>query len=273
MAENKEQKIPVFEKSANQFGEIKRVIAVMSGKGGVGKSLVTALLATSLNRRGFQVGIMDGDLTGPSIPKLFGVKKRSEQIGVAMLPVETASGIKVISMNLLLEKEEDPVIWRGPIISGVIKQFYSEVAWGDLDFLLVDLPPGTGDAPLTVMQSLPLTGLVIVSSPQELVAMIVKKAVHMAEHMNIPILGLIENMSYLECPDCHRRIEVFGKSRADEVVAETGIPLLGKVAIISEVAALSDEGKIEAVEYMVPGFFAEIANRFCDIVLHSKEQK
>jgi ATP-binding protein involved in chromosome partitioning len=251
-----------FEKSVNPFGTIKHVVAVMSGKGGVGKSSVTALLAAALHSRGLSVGILDADVTGPSIPKLFGVKGQVVNNGLGLEPLQSALGIKLMSINFLLDKEDQPVIWRGPMISGVVKQFFEEVTWGDLDYLLIDLPPGTGDVPLTVMQSLPLDGMIVVSSPQELVEMIVKKAVHMAEQMQIPVLGLIENYSYMECPDCKKKIEVFGKSRADRVASSTGLRLFGKLPIVSEIASLADEGKIEAVEAVVPGFFDSIAESF-----------
>lgn len=247
-----------FEKIQNRYGIIKKVVAVMSGKGGVGKSSVTALLASALNKKGFRVGVLDADITGPSIPKVFGIKQKAEVIGEAILPPESVNGVKIMSINLLLENEEDPVIWRGPLIAGTVKQFYEQVDWGDLDYLVVDLPPGTGDVPLTVMQSLPLNGMIVVSSPQELVALIVKKAINMAGKLNIPILGLIENMSYFECPDCKRKTELFGKSRSQDVASETGIALLGRLPIIPEVAKLSDEGKIEAVESICPGFFDEV---------------
>ncbi len=249
-----------FAKSQNPYGIIKNVVAVMSGKGGVGKSSITALLASALNKKGFKVGVLDADITGPSIPKVFGVKEKAEVLGEAILPPETALGIKIMSVNLILENEEDPVIWRGPLIAGTVKQFFEQVDWGDLDFLVVDLPPGTGDVPLTVMQSLPLNGMVVVSSPQELVALIVKKAINMAAKMNIPILGLIENLSYFECPDCKRKTELFGKSRAEVVASETGISLLGRLPILPELAQMSDEGKIEAVESICPGFFDEVVN-------------
>lgn len=245
----------VFEKLQNPYGAIKKVIAVMSGKGGVGKSSVTALLAAGLTEKGFQVGVLDADITGPSIPKLFGVTGRVATAGNIILPPASVKGTKLMSINFLLEKEDEPVIWRGPLLGGVIKQFFEEVDWGDLDFLIVDLPPGTGDVPLTVMQSLPLSGLVVVTSPQQLVAMIVKKAIHMAEQMQIPILGLIENMSYFECPDCKRRTEIFGKSATAEVAQNTGLPLLGRLPIMPEVAQLSDEGRIEAVNDICLGFF------------------
>lgn len=249
-----------FEKVQNPYGVIKNIIAVMSGKGGVGKSSITALLASALNKKGFKVGVLDADITGPSIPKVFGVKEKAEVIGEAILPPETSLGVKIMSINLILENEEDPVIWRGPLIAGTVKQFFEQVDWGDLDYLVVDFPPGTGDVPLTVMQSLPLNGLVVVSSPQELVGLIVKKAINMAGKMSIPILGLIENMSYFECPDCKRKIELFGKSRAEAVASETGIQLLGRLPIIPELAQLSDEGKIEAVDVHCPGFFSEVVN-------------
>lgn len=250
-----------LEKIFNPYGTIKQVVAVMSGKGGVGKSSVTAMLAASLNRQGISVGVLDADVTGPSIPRLFGVHRKIAQDGSAMIPVETAKGIKIVSINLLLDQEDQPVVWRGPLISGVVKQFFEEVFWGDLDFLLVDLPPGTGDVPLTVMQSLPLDGLVVVTTPQELVAMIVKKAIHMAGQLNIPVLGMIENMSYLECPGCKKKIDVFGKSKIDTITKELKIPLLGRLPLIPEVAALSDEGKVELISDMLPDFFAEVTEK------------
>jgi ATP-binding protein involved in chromosome partitioning len=255
MAESECQGKHIFEKLQNPYGAIKKVIAVMSGKGGVGKSSVTALLAAGLTEKGFKVGVLDADITGPSIPKLFGVHGRVTTAGNIMLPQESVKGTKLMSINFLLEKEDDPVIWRGPLLGGVIKQFFEEVDWGDLDFLIVDLPPGTGDVPLTVMQSLPLSGLVVVTSPQELVAMIVRKAIHMAEQMPVPIFGLIENMSYFECPDCKRRTEIFGKSATAEVAQNAGLPLLGRLPILPEVAQLGDEGRIEAVNDLCLGFF------------------
>lgn len=248
----------IFEKIQNPYGTIKHTLAVMSGKGGVGKSSITALLAVGLSRKGYKVGILDADITGPSIPKVFGIKGRADVIGDTILPRESVQGIKIISINLLLEKEDDPVIWRGPLLAGTVKQFYELVDWGDLDFLVVDLPPGTGDVPLTVMQSLPMDGLIVVSSPQELVALIVKKAIHMAEKMSVPIWGLIENMSYFECPECRKKTEIFGKSRIKDVSKESGIPILGRLPIISEVAELSDEGKIETADLICGGFFEEV---------------
>ncbi len=245
-------------KCTNNFGQIKQVVAIMSGKGGVGKSSVTALLATSLRQQGLKVGILDADITGPSIPKLFGVKGKLGHNGLALEPGVSVKGIKIVSINLLLDREDQPVIWRGPILAGAVKQFFEEVDWGDLDYLLVDLPPGTGDVPLTVMQSLPVDGLVVVSTPQGLVEMIVKKAVHMAKQLEIPILGLVENYSYFACPDCQKKVEIFGKSSALKVTEELGITLLGQLPIIPEVAALGDEGKIELVNEMIPDFFTEV---------------
>ncbi len=229
----------------NQDTEIKHVIAVMSGKGGVGKSSVTALVALNLARKGYRAGILDADITGPSIPKMFGLKERPVQRNGFLLPVITAGGISVMSLNLLLEREDQPVIWRGPIIAGAVKQFWTDVAWGRLDYLLVDLPPGTGDVPLTVMQSLPLDGVIIVTSPQDLANMVVKKAVNMVRQMNIPILGLVENMSYVRCPDCGREIKIFGDSHAAGLVASTGLRMLEKLPVDPDLAELCDSGRVE----------------------------
>ncbi len=251
-------------KSTNPYGSIEHVVAVMSGKGGVGKSSVTALLATWLKERGYKVGILDADITGPSIPKLFGVKGKAKSREGALLPAVTAKGIGIMSINLLMDKEDQPVIWRGPLISGVVKQFYEEVDWGDLDFLMVDLPPGTGDAPLTVMQFLPLDGVVVVTSPQELVGLIVRKAIHMARMMNAPVLGFVENMSYLTCPGCGEVIELFGPSKGNRVEEETGIPFLGSLPLIPDIAQLGDEGRIELVHHLYPDFFDSVAQRFME---------
>ncbi|MFY9313390.1 MAG: Mrp/NBP35 family ATP-binding protein [Tepidanaerobacteraceae bacterium] len=236
------------EPSAAGLNRIKKVIAVMSGKGGVGKSTVTGLLAVSLRRQGYRVGIMDADITGPSIPRMFGVNKRPESIGIGLMPPKSSTGISIMSLNLLLENEDDPVIWRGPLIGGAIQQFWNDVVWGDLDYLLVDLPPGTSDAPLTVMQSLPVDGIIIVSSPQELVGMVVKKAVKMANMMKIPVIGLVENYSYAICPSCHEKIEVFGKSRGEEGAKEANVPYLGSLPIDPKLAGFCDEGRIEEYE-------------------------
>lgn len=229
----------------NELNNIKHVIGIMSGKGGVGKSSVTSLLAVALKKAGYQVGILDADITGPSIPRIFGVRRPPENIGKGLLPAKSRGGIKIMSLNLLLPHEDDPVIWRGPIISGAVKQFWTDVIWGDLDYLLVDLPPGTGDAPLTVLQSLPLDGLVIVSSPQELANMVVRKAVRMATMMKVRILGLVENMSYVTCPDCNKKLYIFGPSRAEAAAGEAGIPLLGNLPLDPELTALSDHGRVE----------------------------
>lgn len=211
-----------FHEPAHQLSRIKKVIGVVSGKGGVGKSMTSAMLAVLLRRRGFGVGVLDADVTGPSIPKLFGIHGRALADENGCWPIKSKTGIDVMSINLLLDHEEDPVVWRGPIIAGAVKQFWQEVIWKDIDFLFVDMPPGTGDVPLTVFQTLPVDGIIVVASPQELVGMIVSKAVKMAQMMNVPMLGLVENMSYVLCPDCGRKIQVFGESHADEVAAKYG---------------------------------------------------
>ncbi|OIQ58517.1 antiporter inner membrane protein [Moorella thermoacetica] len=234
----------------HELTHIEHVIGIMSGKGGVGKSSVTALLAVALKQAGYRVGILDADITGPSIPRMFGVHRPPEGTGNGMIAPESPGGIRIMSLNLLLPHEDDPVIWRGPLIGGAVKQFWTDVIWGDLDYLLVDLPPGTGDAPLTVLQSLPLDGLVIVSSPQELAHMVVRKAVKMATIMNVKILGLVENMSYARCPDCGREIYLFGPSRAGEAAAGAGIPLLGTLPLDPELTSLCDRGRVE--EYRGP---------------------
>jgi len=225
---------------------IERVIAVLSGKGGVGKSSVTALLAVALQRRGRQVGVLDADITGPSIPKMFGLRALPPAAGEGIPPAETASGIKVMSINLLLQEEQQAVIWRGPLISGAIKQFWGDVSWGSLDYLIVDLPPGTSDASLTVMQSIPLNGVLLVSSPQDLAGMVVAKAASMARQMKAPILGLIENMSYLRCPGCGERIEAFGASHAAAEAAKLRVPLLAQLPLDPALARACDAGQIEA---------------------------
>jgi ATP-binding protein involved in chromosome partitioning len=228
------------------INEIKSIIAVMSGKGGVGKSLVTALAAISLARRGFEVGILDADITGPSIPKMFGITARPMGSETGFLPVLSRLGIEIMSINILLPHEDDAVIWRGPLIGKTITQFWEDVLWGQLDYLIVDLPPGTADAPLTVMQSLPLSGVIIVFSPQELAAMVVRKAVKMTqEAMHIPILGVVENMSYFVTPETGKKIEIFGKSRAEEMAKVAGAPLLAQIPIDPQLAQLCDEGNIE----------------------------
>lgn len=232
----------------NEYSDVKKVIGVVSGKGGVGKSLVTSMLTTAMQVKGNACGILDADITGPSIPKAFGLKGPAMQNEMGLIPAKTKTGIEVMSINLLLDKEDQPVVWRGPVISGVIQQFWSEVFWGDVDYMFVDMPPGTGDVALTVFQSLPVDGIVIVTTPQDLVTMIVKKAVNMANMMNIPILGIVENMSYLECPDCGKKISVFGESKLDEVAKELNIPVLAKLPIKSKIASLVDKGAVELAE-------------------------
>lgn len=230
---------------ANKFSRIKHVIGVVSGKGGVGKSLVTSELAVKMNRAGYRVGILDADITGPSIPKIFGITEKAVGNDDGVFPAVTENGIKIISINLMLEHDDDPVIWRGPIIGGVVKQFWNEVIWGDLDYLLVDMPPGTGDVALTVFQSLPVDGVIIVTSPQELVSMIVKKAYNMAKMMNIPVIGLVQNMSYLICPDCGKLIYIYGHGDSEGTAKELGIPAYASMPIDPQVAELCDQGKIE----------------------------
>ncbi|MDO5574542.1 MAG: Mrp/NBP35 family ATP-binding protein [bacterium] len=233
-----------FLEELNPLSEIKKVIGVVSGKGGVGKSLVTSLLAASMQKKGYKVGILDADITGPSIPKAFGISGKAAGDGMYIHPMESESGIKVMSINMLLENDTDPVVWRGPLIAGVVKQFWTDVVWGNLDYLFVDMPPGTGDVPLTVFQSLPVDGIVVVTSPQELVGMIVGKAVNMASSMDIPVLGIVENMSYFECPDCHKHHEIFGASHVQEFADQYGISTVAKIPMKPELAALSDAGKI-----------------------------
>ena len=229
----------------NQYSNVKIVIGVVSGKGGVGKSLVSSLLASAFQAKGKQSAILDADVTGPSIPKAFGVHSAIEQSEMGLIPAESKTGIRMMSVNLLLEKEDAPVVWRGPVISGVIQQFWNEVAWGDVDYMFVDMPPGTGDVPLTVFQNLPIDGIVVVTTPQDLVTMIVKKAYNMANLMNIPILGLVENMSYFECPDCGKKHSIFGESKIDEVAAEMGLPVLARLPINPATAKLVDKGAVE----------------------------
>ena len=230
----------------NAHSRVKKVIGVVSGKGGVGKSSVTSLLALAKQREGYKVAILDGDITGPSIGRIFGVEnKQVLSNGKEFTPVESSQGIKIMSTNLLLESNDTPVIWRGPVLAGMIKQFWSDVMWGDVDYMFVDIPPGTGDVPLTVFQSLPLDGIIIVTSPQELVGMIVSKAVNMAKKMDVDIIGIVENMSYVKCPDCDKKIYMFGKSHSQEVADRYQLPLLGQLPIDSELTQLSDQGYVE----------------------------
>lgn len=243
-----ESKNQSFIQPQNQYSNIKRVIGVVSGKGGVGKSLVSCLLAAKCQKAGLKVGILDADVTGPSVPKSFGITGNAMQDETGILPSVTKTGIKVMSVNLLLEDVNAPVVWRGPVISGLIQQFWTDVNWGELDVLFVDMPPGTGDVALTVFQSLPVDGIVIVSTPQDLVKMIVNKAYNMADMMNVPVLGLIENMSYFICPDCGKKHSIFGESQIDETAAELNLPVLAKLPINPENAALVDEGRVEDIE-------------------------
>lgn len=229
----------------NAGSNVKHVIGVVSGKGGVGKSLVTGLMATLLKRRGYATAVLDADITGPSIPRMFGVHEKAMGCDEGILPAESKTGVKLMSINLLLEHDTDPVVWRGALIAGTVKQFWTDVLWGDVDFMFVDMPPGTGDVPLTVFQSLPVDGIIVVTSPQDLVSMIVGKAVKMAKMMNIPVLGIVENYSYLACPDCGKHISVFGESHIDEVAAHYELPVLAKLPIDPKLATAVDAGKIE----------------------------
>jgi Mrp family chromosome partitioning ATPase len=244
-ATTKEQGAPSL---AQQMSHVKQVIGVMSGKGGVGKSLVAALLAVALRRSGRAVGVLDADITGPSIPKMFGLDGRPEGSEMGLLPVTTATGIRVMSLNLLLDHPDDPVIWRGPLLANTVKQFWEEVVWGDLDALLVDLPPGTSDVPLTVMQSLPIGGLVIVCSPQELTAMIVRKAIKMAGMLNIRVLGLVENMTHLVCPHCGKRVDLFGPEQGPNAARAAGISVLASIPVDPELSTLCDRGEIASYQ-------------------------
>ena len=233
---------PLFEPTGS-FNEIKHVIAVVSGKGGVGKSAVTSMLAVLLSRKGYKVGILDADITGPSIPKAFGINRPAMQSEIGILPGETKNGIKIISVNMMLKEQDQPVVWRGPVIAGLVKQFWQDVVWGELDYLLIDCPPGTGDVPLTVFQTIKLDGAVMVTTPQELVSLIVKKALNMAKMMNINVLGIVENMSYAICPDCGKQFSVFGDS--GKSYEELGVKLLGKLPINPDLAAMIDNGSVE----------------------------
>lgn len=235
-------------KEGNGNSQVDKVIGIFSGKGGVGKSLVTSLLASAMQKTGKKTAILDADITGPSIPKAFGLKGMADMKGEELYPVQTESGIKVMSLNLLIEHETDPVIWRGPILANSVLQFWTEVSWGKVDYMFIDMPPGTGDIPLTVFQSLPLAGIIVVTSPQELVSVIVAKAVNMASQMDIPILGLVENMSYLECPDCGKRISVFGESQVERAAKEFGIQNFARIPIMPSLAQACDKGIIETID-------------------------
>lgn len=235
-----------FLEKTNEMSHIKKVIGVVSGKGGVGKSLVTSLLAVLAQRKGYKTAIMDADITGPSIPRAFGLHGHAEASEWGLFPVKTAAGIGVMSLNLLMKNETDPVVWRGPLISGAVKQFWTDVIWSDVDYMFIDMPPGTGDVALTVFQSIPVDGIVIVASPQELVGMIVEKAVNMAKMMDVPVLALVENMSYITCPDCGKEIHVFGESHIDEIAQKHGVETVARMPIDPKLAAACDAGTIES---------------------------
>lgn len=240
-----------FQEKLAEGSHVKHVYAVMSGKGGVGKSLVTGLMAVAFQKKGYRTAILDADITGPSIPTAFGIEGMGLEVtpdGKLMIPAESLKGTQIISSNLLLQNETDPIIWRGSLIASAVKQFWGETLWKDVDYMFVDMPPGTGDVPLTVFQSLPVDGIIIVTSPQELVSMIVAKAVNMAKKMDLPILGVVENMSYIECPDCHKKISLFGESHIDEIAKEYGLSVLAKIPIDPQIAQMVDAGKIEYLD-------------------------
>lgn len=245
----------------NPNNHVKNIIGVMSGKGGVGKSTVSSLIAKELNEKGYKVGVLDADITGPSIPRLLQVdRKRAVANGENIIPVETEDGIKVMSLNLLIEDEDKPVIWRGPIVSGIVQQFWTDVIWGELDYLIIDMPPGTGDVALTVMQSIPITGLVIVSVPQDMVSMIVAKAINMAKRLNIPVLGVVENMSYVMCPDCSNKIRIFDGENTSSFLEEYDLNLLGELPMVKDIAKLAKEGS-KNLNREVKNTFEEITDK------------
>jgi len=243
--EFKKQSEQSFKVAPNVASNIKKVIGIVSGKGGVGKSFVTSLSAAAMNRKGFKTAILDADITGPSIQKMFGVSKITNSGETGIIPEKSKNGVSVVSMNMIMDNDTQPVIWRGPIIANVVKQFWSEVEWGDVDYMFVDMPPGTGDVPLTVFQSLPVDGIIIVTTPQDLVSMIVEKAINMAKMMDIPVLGIVENMSYLTCPCCNEKIMIYGESNIDEFAAKQGIDVLAKIPVDPEIAKLCDAGCID----------------------------
>ncbi len=253
-----DRKAESFLAPMNELSDVKKVIAVVSGKGGVGKSLVTSLMASAARKKGFKTAVLDADITGPSIPKVFGITERATGTDTALYPSVTKTGIEVMSVNLLLENATDPVVWRGPVIAGVIKQFWTDVVWNDIDFMFVDMPPGTGDAPLTVFQSLPVAGIIVVTSPQELVSMIVEKAVKMANMMNIPVIGLVENMSYFVCDECGKKHYIYGESHIDEIAEKYGIKNIAKLPIDPEFAKAADKGDIESCADMLSEFADKI---------------
>ncbi len=253
-----------FREKPHNLSQIKKVIGVVSGKGGVGKSLVTSLLAATMNRQGYRTAILDADITGPSIPKAFGITEKATGNELGLFPVPSKNGVEVMSVNLLLENDTDPVVWRGPVIAGTVKQFWTDVIWGDIDYMFVDMPPGTGDVPLTVFQSIAVDGIIVVTSPQELVSMIVEKAVKMAQMMNIPILGLVENLSYFTCPDNGKNYAVFGDSHIDEIAATHGLPVLARLPIDPSIAAACDKGEIESLDAPWFGEAAELLKTLPD---------
>ncbi len=248
-------------KPLNELSEVKKVIAVVSGKGGVGKSMTCALLAAAAQNKGKVTAIMDADITGPSIPRMFGVTERAKGSENGILPVITESGIQIMSMNVLLENEADPVVWRGSLISGTVQQFWTDVIWTGVDVMFIDMPPGTGDVPLTVFQSIPLDGVIVVTTPQDLVGMIVQKAVNMAQMMNVPILGIVENMSYIKCPDCGRKISVFGESGVDALAMEYSIPAMAKLPVDPELTKAADGGKLEEAQNYLGDFLDKIIKK------------
>ncbi len=260
---NCSSRVPTYDEP-HKDSHVKHVIGIVSGKGGVGKSIVTSMLATVMQRRDYKCAILDADITGPSIPKAFGTKGDVLSSGDGLIPLETKTGIKMISVNLLLEEETRPVVWRGPVIAGTVKQFWTDVIWGDVDYMFIDMPPGTGDVPLTVFQSIKLDGIVIVTTPQDLVSMIVGKAVNMAALMNIPVIGLFENMSYVKCPDCGREMHVFGKSKAEDVCREYGINFIGRMPIDEKLSSLVDRGIIELMENDYLDSTADAVVKFTD---------
>ncbi len=243
---SRQQGIP--KEQLNELSSVKHVIGIVSGKGGVGKSIVTSMLAVQMQRKGYKTAILDADITGPSIPRAFGLTDRIMSDGEHMLPVRSKTGIDVVSVNLLLDDETKPVVWRGPVIAGMVKQFWTDAVWNEVDYMFVDMPPGTGDVPLTVFQSLPLDGIIIVTTPQDLVSMIVEKAANMAQLMNIPVIGLVENMSYVVCPDCGKKIQVFGDGKVNEVATKYGYEIIGKLPMDARLASLCDKGIIELME-------------------------
>ena len=245
--ENCASRVEDFRKNLHEGASVKKVIAVVSGKGGVGKSLVTSLMASEMQRRGYNAAVLDADITGPSIPKSFGVTEHARGTEEYLLPVTTHTGLQLMSINLILENETEPVVWRGPVIAGAVTQFWTDVLWTDVDYMFVDMPPGTGDVPLTVFQSLPIDGVVIVTTPQDLVGMIVAKAVNMANMMNVPVLGLVENMSYFKCPDCGKEHAIFGESKVEQIAKEFGIGHTARLPIDPVIAAMVDAGEVESV--------------------------